>query len=119
MVHALLLCALVRALVPVGYMPDLSAARDGTFKVVICTGDGARTITLDASGAPTHPADTAGDQQGCVFSTLAEAVISPAAGPAVAVPAGQGLGALRPAPSDVLPVRMPAGYGARAPPLFS
>lgn len=46
---------LLRAMIPVGFMPDLAAARDGVFTFVICSGSGFSTITLDANGDPVEP----------------------------------------------------------------
>lgn len=47
---------LMRAMIPVGFMPDLSAAGQGRFGIAICTGDGARTIPFDHDGGanPAH-----------------------------------------------------------------
>lgn len=47
---------LLRAMIPAGFMPDLSAAGLGRFEIVICTGEGARTIPVDPDGAasPDH-----------------------------------------------------------------
>ena len=50
----LVCCVLLRALVPVGFMPDL-AAGDGVFTIVICTADGFSTIDVDANGDPIGP----------------------------------------------------------------
>lgn len=46
---------LVRALVPVGFMPDLSRLADGVYEIVVCTGDGLGTITVDSAGDPVSP----------------------------------------------------------------
>lgn len=51
---ALLLFAL-RAAMPVGYMPDLGALRDGRFEIVICTPAGPKTVEVDAEERPTEP----------------------------------------------------------------
>lgn len=45
----------VRAVVPVGFMPDLTRLADGVFEIVICSPDGIATITVDAAGDPVTP----------------------------------------------------------------
>jgi len=54
----LMVLILMRAMIPVGFMPDLSGFGQGLFEIVICTGDGARTITAHQDGGaapPAHP----------------------------------------------------------------
>ncbi|MEQ1715029.1 MAG: DUF2946 family protein [Hyphomicrobium sp.] len=76
--HLLLLALVSRALIPVGYMPDFSAAAKGAFKVVICSAMGAQTIALDEGGKPHLPDQSNGHhEQPCAFSGLA-AVALPA-----------------------------------------
>jgi hypothetical protein len=48
--HLLLLLLLARSLVPVGYMPAFGA--DGKVQIVICTGHGPATVSVDASKTP-------------------------------------------------------------------
>lgn len=43
---------LLRALIPVGYMPDLESTKG--FEMVICTASGAQTIAADANYDPLH-----------------------------------------------------------------
>lgn len=65
----LLLPFLLAALLPQGYMP--SVAEDGTFTVTLCTTDGLRTVTLDASGneVPDGPVDEDDPRAGhCIFA---------------------------------------------------
>ena len=45
---------LLRAFVPLGFMP--AKAEDGWTTLVICTGDGLQSITLDADGEPVDAA---------------------------------------------------------------
>ena len=45
---------LLRAFIPLGFMP--AAAEDGWVTLVICTGDGVSSITIDAEGRPVEPA---------------------------------------------------------------
>lgn len=53
----LMLAALVilRGLIPVGFMPDVDAFKNGAFDIVMCTGMGFSTIDLDEGGSsPSH-----------------------------------------------------------------
>lgn len=45
---------LLRAIVPAGFMPDLSALADGRLTVVVCTASGPQTIELDANTEPAN-----------------------------------------------------------------
>lgn len=70
----------VRSLLPVGFMLAPAAA-DGTMTVVICTGHGPETMTLDAEGKPVPQKSGAADQNACPYAAsapLAVAVASPA-----------------------------------------
>ena len=63
-------CLLLRALVPVGFMPDIGAARDGVFTIVVCTAAGFSTIEVDENGNPVAPdpsSETDGTNQ-CLFA---------------------------------------------------
>lgn len=69
---------LLRAMIPVGFMPDPAAAREGVFKLVICNGSGFSTITLDANGDPVetdsnHETETA---SACFFAPIGPALPS-------------------------------------------
>ncbi len=60
---------------PVGFMPDFGALRDGHFEVVICTGATTKTIIVDESGQPVSseqeaPTKHAGAYK-CAFSVTA------------------------------------------------
>lgn len=46
---------LVRALIPVGYMPGQDTA--GAYTIVICSGFGTKTITVDQDGVPVQHGD--------------------------------------------------------------
>ena len=67
----LLLAFALRALVPIGYMPDFSATSKGVFKVVICSAMGAKTILLDVDGKPTPDQKNSDHDQPCAFAGLA------------------------------------------------
>jgi hypothetical protein len=43
----MLLALSLRALVPVGYMPDVDALRDGRLEMAFCSGNGPQTIAVD------------------------------------------------------------------------
>ena len=51
----LLLALLLQAAIPAGFMPGKTG--DGTVQMVICTGTGPATITVDADDAPGLPHD--------------------------------------------------------------
>lgn len=74
--HLLLLAIVSRALIPIGYMPDFQSA-DGVFKVVICSGMGAKSVSLDADGNPLPNQQSSHDEQPCAFAGIA-AVALPA-----------------------------------------
>lgn len=42
----------LRALIPLGFMPDLTTFSDGRFEIIICQGHGQATITVDSEGNP-------------------------------------------------------------------
>ena len=42
--------------VPAGFMPNIADAKAGIYEVVICTGAGFKTITIDETGQPVDPA---------------------------------------------------------------
>ena len=71
LVKLLVLCFFLRALVPAGFMPDLSAARDGVITITICTAYGISTISLDENGDPIDPEETPEQQSGdlCRFAS--------------------------------------------------
>ncbi len=46
---------LARALVPAGFMPDLSRLGHGVLEIVICSPDGIATVAVDETGAPASP----------------------------------------------------------------
>lgn len=63
----LLVVFALRALVPPGYMPELSGLSKGVLKVVICTASG--TKTLDAGGQD-HRSPASHHDQPCAFAGL-------------------------------------------------
>ncbi|MCR9074203.1 MAG: hypothetical protein NXI18_21250 [Alphaproteobacteria bacterium] len=75
----LLVLVMLRAAIPVGFMPDLDALRDGWIEIVICTPGGLKTIAVsDAKGGPAGSEDgssTGPSAHECPF----DAVVSQAA----------------------------------------
>lgn len=74
MVAWTLFCALLlRAMLPPGYMPDLSALGEGGLPLVICTGAAQNvTLLLDADGKPVKTSDMpAPSDVPCLFALLA------------------------------------------------
>lgn len=67
----LLFALFVRAMIPPGYMPDLSAIGEGGLPLVICTGSLDKTLIIDKNGQPLRTADmpAPGDAT-CLFATL-------------------------------------------------
>lgn len=64
----------LRALVPVGYMPDLAAAGEGQVRIVICTGYGSKSILVDEAGKPLADRDAGQTGHGdCPFGTASGA----------------------------------------------
>jgi hypothetical protein len=112
----------LRAVLPVGYMPDLGALGHGEVRIVICTGNGTQALLVDESGKPvasqenSEPHGAAGD---CAFGmATAQAVALP---PGMAGPARAGFADPRPAPArgnTLLPTSLGPPLGPRAPPVL-
>lgn len=66
----------LRALIPVGYMPDFESLNGGALKVVICTGGGSKTLVLDAAGNPIPSRHAHKVDHPCAFTGIAAAVAS-------------------------------------------
>lgn len=66
----MLLAIAVRALLPVGYMPDAHAASAGVLKLVICSGAGLTTIALGPDGTPIDDHRIPPTDEPCAFSVL-------------------------------------------------
>lgn len=121
-IAALVTLALVvlRALIPAGYMPDLDAARDGRFTVVICTADGSTTLDLLSDGTPAdeRPAKSPA-QDHCVFGGAT--ILGLAAAPIAlgVVDAATDVRAGIPADVTLPPTRAGPPLGSRAPPSLS
>lgn len=71
-VRILVIAFAVRALIPVGYMPDLGALSRGVLKVVICTGSGNHSAALDAADQPQPKNNTSHASEPCAFAGLVQ-----------------------------------------------
>lgn len=111
----------LQAALPIGFMPDPEALKSGHYEIVICTGTGLKTITVDEQGKPVDSDDTDGTHSGafaCPFSKVAAkaAALPPAPvldrlAAAVIVPLA------RDGQAPVQDARGPA-LGSRAPPVI-
>jgi hypothetical protein len=118
-VRLLLFSIALRALIPLGYMPDVSAASKGVFKVVICTSTGTLLVDLDGDGLPVKHNDQEHHDAPCAFSGLGHIGL-----PVVEFLALQPLiltaAAIEFASTPHLPpARAGPAHGSRAPPYFS
>ncbi|MBO9356254.1 DUF2946 domain-containing protein [Bordetella petrii] len=117
----LALATLFRALVPVGYMPDAAALRQGRFEISFCSAAGGAPTVLQALIDVPRRGDHSPDAtaQECPFWMVAhQALDLPPVAVAAALPAMPGLAAPLPVVSRSLPPLPPAGppLGPRAPP---
>lgn len=67
-VTLVVLAVFLRAMIPVGYMPG--DRDDGTFTMVICSGFGTQTITVDAQGQPVNDTDHPQSGEHCPFAPV-------------------------------------------------
>ncbi len=118
-VRVLLAAVLLRALIPIGFMPDLSGLSSGELKIVICKAGGSEVLIVNDDGSPAnHDASGHGDGP-CAFAGIAAA--TPADLPGIVTPtfdvrSRQSLPLL----AVVLPqVRAGPPLGSRAPPQIS
>lgn len=128
--HLLLVLFALRAIIPVGYMPDPSALQDGRFEIVVCTPAGLKTITVspDAAGPDTAGADQDAAEDGaaddltateCPFQTvIAQALVLPDRVGIALSWASAGAPPVGPEPVSALrPVLLGSPLGPRAPPI--
>jgi len=112
----LLVCFVVRALLPVGFMPTFGATGDQSLHFVLCLGDAnaAQAASNPASPDQGDPSSTSHDQ--CAFSFLPRLALPETPGIAIAplLLAGRVLGV---APSvGLIPIVAGPSLGQRAPP---
>ena len=119
--YAALLLFALRAAVPVGYMPDLGALRDGQVQIVICTGTGTQALLVDQSG---HPVEDGGaeDHAGasdCAFAiSSASALALPSAVPSLSLPMASGRTPRTSEAGISFPPAQGPPLGPRAPPIL-
>ena len=70
------LALILRALIPLGYMPNLASLANGQIQMVVCTGSGPQMVTVAGDFDPlkkTHPADTTKTEHGlfCAVGLIA------------------------------------------------
>jgi len=118
-VRLLAFAFVLRALIPVGFMPDLAAARDGNFRVIICTVHGMMTAEVDDTGRIVPEKTDAKAAQQCVFSVLGTLLL-PSYDGGVTL-SGERLVAavIAPLAVDLPPVRAGPQLGSRGPPTVS
>lgn len=63
----LLVALVIRALVPLGFMPDIRALGNGDIKIVICTADGAKSVSVDPDGQPRPDKGASSHDFACAF----------------------------------------------------
>lgn len=124
--YLLLLALVVRGLIPVGYMPDTGALRDGRILITLCitSGNGTSTIPemladLLADGT-SHPEDVLAGND-CPFSLLSHQALDVLVLPRLQALLVASFSALtRTFDNTVLPVLGARGppLGSRAPPFF-
>ena len=119
--YAALLLFALRAVVPVGYMPDLGALRDGQVQIIICTGTGTQALLVDQSGHPVEDggaADHAGASD-CAFAiSTATALALPSAVPSLSLPLAAGRTARTSEAGTSFPPAQGPPLGPRAPPIL-
>ena len=124
MIRLLLTVVVLRALIPVGFMPDFGAAANGEFKIVICTASGTQLVTLDADGQPVKEAP-ASDQKSqhhdepCAFTGLVTVAAAVLDAPHLIAPPRDGAETIVSADVTLPPARAGPPLGSRGPPQFS
>jgi hypothetical protein len=105
----------LRALVPLGFMPDVAALGEGRFELVICTSSGEKLVqTVDLGGAPNGPVKSILDD--CPFHTaLGNAFAAPDTIPAAVIFTASAAD-FDPLSHALLPPALGPPLGSRAPP---
>lgn len=124
MIRLLLAVVVLRALIPVGFMPDFGAAANGVFKVVICTASGTQLVALDADGQPIKGVPSS-DQKAqhhdepCAFAGLVTVAAAPIDTPHIIIPQRDAGVTIVAADVTLPPARAGPPLGSRGPPQFS
>lgn len=114
----LILLLAVRSLLPAGFMLQPSAAGDGTLAIVICTGHGPQTISLDPEGQPAKAPAQKSDVSICPFAAAGSTALIGAEDPLLATAVNYA-GADFPLPAAPLLVKPhPRATSSRGPPTF-
>lgn len=107
----------LRALVPVGFMPDLSRLASGTIQLVICTGTGSKLVTLDENGKPVPAKSSAHADQACPFAGSVLTALPQHGGLALSHPQAPAAADLGDLATVLPPARAGPPLGSRGPPL--
>ncbi|WP_420564818.1 DUF2946 family protein [Thalassobaculum sp.] len=75
---SVLALVMLRAAIPVGFMPDLDALADGRIEIVICTPGGLKTIAVPADGAAATGAEERSSSDAAAYECPFDAVVSQA-----------------------------------------
>lgn len=110
---------MLRALIPVGMMPDAQAAAEGILKVVICTPAGAKTVALGADGQPVQDQGAIHHDQPCAFSGLATVALVAPDAPLLLAPIEVTLQTVPALAVTLPPSRAGPPLGSRGPPLHA
>lgn len=114
----LLLAFVLRALIPVGYMPDFKALSKGGFQIVICTANGSDPIFYRPDGTK-HRKEQSHADQPCAFSGI-NAVALPDLAIDAGPPESGGAAHFQVRLEAALPpTRAGPVLGSRGPPIFS
>ncbi|MDF1790436.1 MAG: hypothetical protein P1U88_00930 [Thalassobaculaceae bacterium] len=74
----LLALVMLRATIPVGFMPDLEALRDGRIEIVVCTPGGLKTIAVPADAAGPAGSEDGSSKEATSHECPFDAVVSQA-----------------------------------------
>lgn len=120
LVRVLLAAFALRAIIPVGYMPDLTAVSNGVLKIVICSSDGIKTVALNADGTPAAP-DRHGEahKHPCAFSGIGGLILAAAIAPPPPMSFDVREQSMPRYAADLLDHRAGPPLGSRAPPSLS
>jgi hypothetical protein len=130
LLRLLMLALVLRASIPAGFMPDMSALQNGALRLVICTATGPQDIWVDETGHQVAPDDTAqsptqppikhpdhsGQAATCAFAVAAQVTLAADAPIALALPP-DAADAHFPHLIPSAPLRQNAAQQPRAPPL--